>query len=67
MTSLIIAPCKGCEDRKMGCHSKCEKYIEWKKATEERKKAIEKQNQGIMAAIAYEIKEKEKNMKVRRR
>lgn len=24
------APCKGCEDRYVGCHSKCRKYIDYK-------------------------------------
>ena len=22
-----VAPCKGCEERRAGCHSVCEKYI----------------------------------------
>jgi len=25
------APCYGCTDRKVGCHSKCEKYIQFHK------------------------------------
>lgn len=24
-----IAPCKGCQDRYLGCHSECEKYKEY--------------------------------------
>lgn len=31
---MIIPPCKDCPDRKVGCHSVCEKYIEWKKDNE---------------------------------
>ena len=31
----MIPPCKGCEDRKMLCHSSCEKYLEWKKFRDE--------------------------------
>ena len=23
------APCKGCHDRAVGCHGKCEKYAAW--------------------------------------
>lgn len=23
-------PCKGCSDRKVGCHSDCEKYLKYK-------------------------------------
>lgn len=26
----MIAPCKNCRDRKLYCHDKCKKYIEWK-------------------------------------
>lgn len=26
----MIAPCKNCKDRKLYCHDKCKKYIEWK-------------------------------------
>lgn len=31
------SPCKDCEDRNVGCHSKCEKYIEFKRMRDERK------------------------------
>ena len=24
-----IAPCRGCTEREIGCHGKCEKYIQW--------------------------------------
>lgn len=27
----IHAPCKDCPDRVLGCHSKCERYSEYKK------------------------------------
>lgn len=26
-----IAPCKDCRERKMRCHSQCEKYSKWKR------------------------------------
>ena len=26
----MICPCKGCEKRYSGCHSKCDEYKEWK-------------------------------------
>lgn len=29
MDITVIAPCKGCVDRKVGCHGKCEKYTAW--------------------------------------
>lgn len=25
----MVAPCKNCKDRYVGCHSKCEKYKEY--------------------------------------
>lgn len=27
---MIKAPCKNCDSRFVGCHSKCEKYLEYK-------------------------------------
>ena len=27
-----IAPCKGCEDRYVGCHGSCQKYMDWREA-----------------------------------
>ena len=27
---MLNAPCKGCQDRKAGCHGKCGKYREWR-------------------------------------
>lgn len=37
-------PCQKCKDRKLNCHSKCEKYLEWVKANEKirNKERIEK-------------------------
>lgn len=32
------APCKDCEKRYIGCHGRCEKYLEFKKANDERLK-----------------------------
>ena len=29
---MINAPCKGCEKRYVGCHSKCPDYLAFKKA-----------------------------------
>jgi len=30
----IVAPCKDCKERSIGCHSKCEKYKEFKTAND---------------------------------
>ena len=34
---MNIAPCKDCKDRHIGCHSKCEKYLEYKKEVQKAK------------------------------
>ena len=33
-----MAPCKGCQERQIGCHAKCEKYAEYIKVNETIKK-----------------------------
>ena len=37
----MICPCKGCTDRKIGCHAECSKYIEWKAEWDRRKNMID--------------------------
>lgn len=37
-----LPPCKGCEDRVIGCHSVCERYITWKAERYEIKKELTK-------------------------
>ena len=32
-------PCKNCEQRQVGCHSSCEKYIKWKSEYVSQRKA----------------------------
>lgn len=34
-SSRLVAPCKGCTSRYVGCHSECDKYIEFRKALDE--------------------------------
>ena len=26
---IKVGPCKGCEERRVGCHAECEKYKKW--------------------------------------
>lgn len=41
-TAKKISPCKKCKKRFVGCHSTCQKYIEWNVENEKlRKKFIE--------------------------
>lgn len=32
---MIIAPCKDCVGRELGCHSKCERYASYRAAKDE--------------------------------
>lgn len=36
-------PCRGCEKRFVGCHSACDKYIDWKKELDKENEAIRKE------------------------
>lgn len=41
MTKSYDSPCKDCQERYLGCHSKCEKYIKYHEANLERQKKIQ--------------------------
>ncbi len=30
-----LCPCKGCQDRSVGCHAKCDSYKEWKREVDD--------------------------------
>lgn len=30
--NIAVAPCKGCKDRKLGCHGKCDRYKKYRQA-----------------------------------
>ena len=56
------SPCiRDCPDRKIGCHSNCQKYIEWKNAYNQKKFAIKQYNQSVGRGEEYEIIQKLKN------
>ena len=38
-----IYVCKDCQDRQIGCHATCQRYIEQSRQRQERKEAIRKQ------------------------
>lgn len=66
--TLNKSPCdKDCKDRNIGCHSKCDEYIEWQRESQERKAAIKKLKKSIADVETYVITQKQKNMKARRR
>lgn len=50
----MSAPCKDCPDRVVGCHSKCEKYISFRKQRDEmlaKKAEVNKQNNDVWDSI----------------
>lgn len=51
-------PCVDCNDRDPGCHSKCAKYIEWKKNYMEYKIAIKDHIRKVARCEEYEISQK---------
>lgn len=45
---MITAPCKGCKDRVLGCHSECDKYKAYQ-AENERIKELERKDKEYYA------------------
>jgi hypothetical protein len=37
-------PCKGCNDRKAGCHSRCSAYSQWREEYEEVKSKMRRES-----------------------
>ena len=50
------APCLGCEKRYLGCHSKCEEYIDFKNKSQEANQRIA--NKKAFEAVFYADKRK---------
>jgi hypothetical protein len=50
------APCKDCPDRKVGCHSTCEKYILFRKERDELNEKIYKQKEAGYAEYCRNMK-----------
>ena len=60
--NVAIPPCKDCEERRVGCHSDCEKYKKWRKAKDEQyKEELEKRR----SDIEYEHYVKSRQRKIR--
>lgn len=59
----MIAPCKDCPDRHIGCHSECEKYLSFKADVANRKE----QQDNEQRARLYRYKEMVKIAKAKRR
>ena len=60
---MIESPCKDCRDRELHCHGKCEKYIEYKVAASDERKAIDRKRQKYTDVSNYIKERKEKARK----
>lgn len=56
-------PCKDCGDRKIGCHAKCERYLEFRKS---REKVYEYRKQQAVEGDLNAEKKRNINRKVTR-
>lgn len=54
---MTCGPCKGCEERIVGCHSTCERYIEWKALIDLEREARNEET-SISCQIRSAIREK---------
>lgn len=61
-----IYSCKDCQDRTIGCHSTCEKYISQREAHDEELKRIYENKQTDVMMSNYEIRGKYKTIKRRK-
>ena len=52
----IVAPCKDCERRHVGCHSECDDYDKYIKIKKERSAQIRKNRNDILLVDGYEQK-----------
>jgi hypothetical protein len=43
----MSCPCRDCYDRRIGCHSTCEKYIKWSEKKKAQKRERERDNDYI--------------------
>lgn len=58
-------PCRNCENREVGCHATCDRYIEWKQAhiEKQRKRFAYKETEYQYMAIARERRNKKLHKK----
>lgn len=52
---MTDSPCKGCEEREVGCHSSCERYKDWQEVHNAERNARYQQKLGDMIADGYAI------------
>ena len=65
--SITKAPCVDCNERQVGCHAKCTKYIDWKFEYQQRKKAINDHVRKVADVESYEVIQRHKVKKTKGR
>ena len=40
---MKICPCRDCQDRKLGCHSECDKYKDWSEWNQQQRDKLHRQ------------------------
>ena len=64
------APCKDCQDRRLGCHSECKDYKQWKAEHERRREIIKEQCRKDKMRVKHSEgfwKENERSARLKRR
>lgn len=67
MPSLTPSPCKDCEDKYIGCHADCEKYIEYTKRQKELKKKVDAERRINSVYIDRKVQSNVKKEKKKRK
>jgi hypothetical protein len=57
------APCKNCPNRKVGCHSTCQKYLDFRKEVDKinKIKFAEKEQRRLIAEHNFALSKRTKN------
>ena len=61
--SLIQSPCKDCPDRRVLCHSECEKYIKYRSKLDEINAALLEESE----ITSWQIQQVKRSVKRRKR
>ena len=64
---INIAPCKDCEDRTIGCHPKCGRYLEWKKKDDLLKAELRECGRAESDIVDYQRVSARRNLKKRKK
>lgn len=63
---MIEVPCKNCESREVGCHSKCEKYLKYREEWQKANKKIREDKKAFDAITSYQV-ERVRRLKYRKK